>query len=75
MNRFIAVANLESLDFDAVREGFERVIRPRLADARFFWDQDNKSSIEDWIQQLDDIVFQNTLGSVGDKSRRIAAYF
>ena len=72
MNRFIAVANLQSQDFDAVREGFERVIRPRLADARFFWDQDNKSSIEDWIQQLDNIVFQNTLGSVGDKSRRIA---
>ena len=72
MNRFIAVANLESLDFDAVRKGFERVIRPRLADARFFWDQDNKSSIENWVQQLDDIVFQNKLGSVGDKSRRIA---
>ena len=72
MNRFIAVANLDSLDFEAVREGFERVIRPRLSDARFFWDQDNKSSIEDWLQQLDNIVFQNTLGSVGDKSRRIA---
>lgn len=73
MNRFIAVANLESQDFDAVREGFERVIRPRLSDARFFWDQDNKSSFESWIQELDNIVFQNTLGSVGDKSRRIAA--
>ena len=72
INRFIAVANLDSLDFDAVREGFERVIRPRLSDARFFWDQDNKSSIEDWVQQLDGIVFQNTLGSVGDKSRRIS---
>ena len=72
MNRFIAVANLESLDFDAVRKGFERVIRPRLSDARFFWDQDNKSSIESWVKQLDSIVFQNTLGSVGDKSRRIA---
>ena len=71
MNRFIAVANLESQDFDAVREGFERVIRPRLADARFFWDQDNKSPIEDWIFKLDDIVFQNTLGSVGNKSRRL----
>ena len=72
INRFIAVANLDSLDFDAVREGFERVIRPRLSDARFFWDQDNKSSIENWVQQLDSIVFQKTLGSVGDKSRRIA---
>lgn len=73
MNRFITVANLESENFEAVREGFERVIRPRLADARFFWDQDSKTSIEDWIQQLDSIVFQNTLGSVGDKSKRIAS--
>jgi len=72
MNRFIAVANLDSQDFDAVREGFERVIRPRLSDARFFWEQDNKSPIESWLKQLDDIVFQNTLGSVGDKSRRVA---
>lgn len=72
MNRFVAVANLESKDFEAVREGFERVIRPRLSDARFFWDQDNKSSIDNWIQELDNVVFQNTLGSVGDKSRRIA---
>lgn len=71
MNRFITVANLESQDFDAVREGFERVIRPRLADARFFWDQDNKTPFEDWLKQLDNIVFQNTLGSVGDKSNRI----
>ncbi len=70
--RFIAVANLESLDVDAVRNGFERVIRPRLADARFFWDQDNKSPLEDSLQQLDSIVFQKTLGSVGDKSKRIA---
>lgn len=72
LDRFITVANLESLDFDAVREGFERVIRPRLADARFFWDQDNKSPIEAWLPQLDSIVFQKTLGSVGDKSKRIA---
>lgn len=72
MNRFIAVANLNSLDFNAVREGFERVIRPRLSDARFFWDQDNKHPIENWVKQLDGIVFQNTLGSVGDKSRRMA---
>jgi glycyl-tRNA synthetase beta chain len=72
MNRFVAVANLDSQDFEAVREGFERVIRPRLSDARFFWEQDNKTPIESWLKQLDDIVFQNTLGSVGDKSRRIA---
>jgi len=73
MSRFIAVANLESQDFDAVRKGFERVIRPRLADARFFWQQDNKLSIENWLPQLDSVVFQKKLGSVLDKSIRIAA--
>lgn len=71
--RFIAVANLDSKDFEAVRQGFERVIRPRLADARFFWDQDNKTSLESWQPLLDNIVFQNKLGSIGDKSKRIAA--
>lgn len=70
---FIAVANLDSRDFDAVRQGFERVIRPRLADARFFWDQDNKISLEDRLTQLDSVVFQDTLGSVGDKSKRLEA--
>jgi len=73
MSRFITVANLESKDVEAVRQGFERVIRPRLADARFFWDQDNKSSLDSWLPSLDNIVFQNKLGSVGDKSRRITA--
>jgi len=71
--RFITIANLDSEDIDAVRSGFERVIRPRLADARFFWNQDNKSSLEDWIPLLENVVFQNKLGSVGDKSKRIAA--
>jgi len=70
--RFITVANLESKDFDAVRKGFERVIRPRLADARFFWDQDNKTSLEEWLPALDNVVFQKDLGSVRDKSERIA---
>jgi len=73
LDRFITVANLESQDFNAVRKGFERVIRPRLADARFFWDQDNKSSLEDWLPQLDNIIFQKMLGSVRDKSNRIAS--
>ncbi|MCW8926844.1 MAG: glycine--tRNA ligase subunit beta [Xanthomonadales bacterium] len=70
---FIAVANLESQDLDAVRAGFERVIRPRLADARFFWEQDKKSPLEAWLTQLDRIVFQDKLGTVRDKSRRISS--
>ena len=73
MARFITVTNIESQDFDAVREGFERVIRPRLADARFFWDQDNKKTLEDLLPQLDNVVFQKKLGSIRDKSKRISA--
>jgi len=69
--RFIAIANLESRDVDAVRKGFERVIRPRLADARFFWEVDKKSTADSWLKALGKIVFQNKLGSVGDKSKRI----
>jgi glycyl-tRNA synthetase beta chain len=71
--RFITVANIDSLDFSAVRKGFERVIKPRLADARFFWDQDNKTALADRLSQLDNIVFQVKLGSVRDKSERIAS--
>jgi glycyl-tRNA synthetase beta chain len=71
--RFITVANLDSKDFDAVREGFERVIKPRLADARFFWDLDNKSPFAGLLPQLNNVVFQKDLGSVGDKSQRIAS--
>lgn len=70
---FIAVANLDSQDFDAVRAGFERVIRPRLADARFFWNQDKKFPIEGWLAQLGSIVFQDKLGSVRDKSQRVSS--
>lgn len=70
---FIAVANIESEDVEAVQKGFERVIRPRLADARFFWEQDNKNPIESWLPRLNRLVFQKELGSVGDKSERIAA--
>lgn len=70
--RFITIANIDSKDPEAVRKGFERVIRPRLADAKFFWDQDNKSSIESWLPRLDNVVFQNKLGSIGIKSWRIS---
>lgn len=70
--RFITVTNIDSQDFDAVRDGFERVIRPRLADARFFWNQDNKSPLEDLLPQLDSVVFQEKLGTIRDKSKRIA---
>ncbi|HED35244.1 MAG TPA: glycine--tRNA ligase subunit beta [Gammaproteobacteria bacterium] len=70
---FITISNIESTHPEKVKEGNERVIRPRLGDAKFFWEQDNKKKLEDHIESLDKVVFQNKLGSVGDKSRRIAS--
>jgi glycyl-tRNA synthetase beta chain len=73
MPYFIAVSNIESRDPALVRAGNERVIRPRFADAKFFWEQDRKLSLEDRRDSLKSIVFQHQLGSVWDKSRRVAA--
>lgn len=68
---FIAVANLESREPAKVIEGNERVVRPRLADAAFFWDQDRKSALAARVEGLDAVTFQARLGSLGDRSRRI----
>ena len=69
--RFITVANLESKDPDQVRDGNERVIRPRLADAAFFWDTDRRRSLESRRDTLHDVIYQRGLGSLADKSKRI----
>ncbi|AKS40397.1 glycine--tRNA ligase subunit beta [Wenzhouxiangella marina] len=69
--RFIAIANIESKDETAMIAGFERVIRPRLSDARFFWDQDRKQRLADRASRLDDVLFQEKLGSTGDKAARL----
>ena len=68
---FVTVANLESKDPEQVIEGNERVIRPRLADAAFFWDNDRKKSLDDRQETLRDVVYQQGLGSVFDKSQRV----
>ena len=67
---FVTVANIESKDPEQVIEGNERVIRPRLADAAFFWDNDRKKTLEDRAETLRDVVYQRGLGSLFDKSRR-----
>ncbi|MEW8049141.1 MAG: glycine--tRNA ligase subunit beta, partial [Candidatus Thiodiazotropha sp.] len=72
MNQFVTIANIESPKPEIIREGNERVIRPRLADAMFFWQQDGKSSLEDHLQSLKQVVFQNKLGSMYEKSERVA---
>ena len=70
---FITISNIESKDPQQVSEGNERVIRPRFADAEFFWNQDRKHALEDNNDALKKIVFQNKLGSVYDKASRISA--
>lgn len=69
---FITISNIESKQPEMVAKGNERVIRPRFADARFFFEQDQKQPLSQRSEQLDKVVFQNKLGSMGDKSRRIA---
>jgi glycyl-tRNA synthetase beta chain len=69
--RFITISNLDSPAPAAIRHGNERVVRPRLADAAFFWAQDRRSPLIDRMALLDSVVFQKQLGSVGAKSRRI----
>lgn len=69
---FITISNIESKQPEMVAKGNERVIRPRFADARFFFEQDKKQTLSQRSSQLDKVVFQNKLGSIGDKSRRIA---
>lgn len=68
---FITVSNIESRDPSKVREGNERVVRPRLADAAFFWDQDRKRPLASLRDALNAVTFHVKLGSIGDKTRRV----
>jgi len=70
---FITVSNIESRAPDVVRAGNERVVRPRLADAAFFWEQDRRRPLADWRPELDAVTFQARLGSMGARVERIAA--
>ena len=70
---FVTVANIESRDPDRVREGNERVVRPRLADAAFFWEQDRKATLAERRTALDAVTYQARLGSLGDKTHRVRA--
>ena len=70
-NKFITISNIDSTERYAVRRGNEKVIRPRLSDAAFFWNQDRKSRLEDRLQRLQEIVFEKQLGSIKDKTDRV----
>lgn len=69
---FITISNIDSRDPSRVREGNERVVRPRLSDAAFFQRQDRRAPLRSWREGLDRVTFQAKLGSIGDKVRRIS---
>ena len=73
LSTFAFVSNIESKDPSVVTKGNERVIRPRLADAEFFFNTDKKTSLESRLTSLDSILFQKQLGTVKDKAERIAS--
>ena len=70
--RFITVANVESRDPKQIIEGNEKVVRPRLTDAEFFFKQDKKQPLESFNERLKNVVFQAQLGSVFDKAERVS---
>ncbi len=69
---FIGIANIQSKDPSEIRRGYERVIRPRFADAKFFWDEDLKTPLASYQEQLKSVTYQQALGSLWDKSVRVA---
>jgi glycyl-tRNA synthetase beta chain len=70
-NCFITISNIDSRAPQKVKAGNERVVRPRLADAKFFWEQDQKKPLEEFGRALEHVVFQAKLGSLGEKTRRV----
>ncbi len=72
-NKFLVVSNISPSDASAVIQGNERVVRPRLADAKFFFDQDRKKTLESRIPQLAKVVYHNKLGSQGERVERVRA--
>jgi glycyl-tRNA synthetase beta chain len=72
-NKFLVVSNISPADPSAVIGGNERVVRPRLADAKFFFDQDRKKSLASRVAGLDKVVYHNRLGTQGERMQRVRA--
>ncbi len=69
---FITISNIESQNPDEVRSGNERVVRPRLEDAAFFWKADRQRSLASRLDDLGSVIFQRKLGTLKDKTHRVA---
>ncbi|MDP4734542.1 MAG: glycine--tRNA ligase subunit beta [Limnohabitans sp.] len=72
-NRFLVVSNISPDDASLVIGGNERVVRPRLADAKFFFDQDRKKTLESRVEGLSKVVYHNKLGTQGERMARVCA--
>ncbi|MEI7784592.1 MAG: glycine--tRNA ligase subunit beta [Betaproteobacteria bacterium] len=72
-HQFLVVSNITPDDASAVIQGNERVVRPRLADAKFFFDQDRKKTLESRVDGLSKVVYHNKLGSQGERMARVCA--
>ncbi len=70
-NKFLVVSNISPIDASAVIGGNERVVRPRLADAKFFFDQDRKKTLASRVASLDKVVYHNKLGTQGERTERV----
>lgn len=68
---FITFSNIESTNPKSIQQGNERVVTPRLSDAEFFWNQDRKKNLEDRVESLSSVIFQESLGTVYDKTMRV----
>ncbi len=68
---FLTVLNITPQEMSIVQKGWERVLRARLEDARFFWNSDLQSPLDAWLEKLDSVIFLGPLGSMGDKTRRL----
>jgi glycyl-tRNA synthetase beta chain len=72
-HKFLVVSNISPLDASLVIGGNERVVRPRLSDAKFFFDQDRKKSLESRVAGLDRVVYHNKLGTQGERMARVCS--
>jgi len=72
-HQFLVVSNISPADASAVIGGNERVVRPRLADAKFFFDQDRKKTLESRVEGLSKVVYHNKLGTQGERMARVCA--
>jgi glycyl-tRNA synthetase beta chain len=70
--RFIAIANIDSPQPEIIRRGNERVIRPRFADATFFWERDRRTPLAERAPALKQVIYQNKLGTLADRTGRVA---